>query len=138
MSLKVEKSIYDQLAATSAVTALVSTNIFFGNAAEGTAFPYITLIRISTDAVPVSSGANTNKTTNATIQVDIFARTYSSAKNVAGEVRTSLYGFSDTGGDPQLAPTLLVGEFDDMDEPKTGRGRPIYRVSQDYSVWFAD
>ena len=59
MSLKVEKTIYDKLAATAGVTALVSTNIFFVNAAQGTAYPYITLNRVTTDPVPsiVADGA---------------------------------------------------------------------------------
>tara|TARA_Y100000310_G_scaffold112096_1_gene110526 strand:- start:1282 stop:1698 length:417 start_codon:yes stop_codon:yes gene_type:complete len=138
MSLKVEKTIYDKLAATAGVTALVSTNIFFVNAAQGTAYPYITLNRVTTDPVPVAGGWNNRKTTNITLQVDILGATYSSVKNVADQVRTALYGYSDSGGDPSVGSVILVDESDDFEQPETGRARPVYRVQMDFSIWYAD
>ena len=138
MSEKVEKSVYDKLAGTSAVTTIVGTNIFYLNAPQGTALPYITINRVSTDAILTSSGPTATATTNVTDQVDMFGATYESVKLLADAVRATLFGWTDTGADPSISASLLTGERDELIPPATGTGVPVYQVSQDYSIWFSD
>lgn len=138
MSTKIEKSMRVKLAATTAVTTLVSTRIYYGNAVQGASFPYIVLNRISTDGIGVSAGQNASKTTNVRMQVDLWDDDYEGTKNLADAVRAALFGWTDPTADPSVGSCLLIDESDDLESPATGGTRPLYRVSQDYSVWYAD
>jgi hypothetical protein len=137
MSQKIERSVYQRLAAVSGVTNIVGTNIFYINADEGTAFPYITLLRITTDAMAVSSGTNSSGSTNVTDQIDMFGATYESVKLLADAVRSALFGWNSTGSDPSISSVILISERDEFERPASGKAVPIYRVTQDYSIWFA-
>lgn len=139
MSERIEKSVYDRLAASSDVTDIVGTSIFFINADQGTSMPYITMQRITTDPVSASNtGVTANKTTNVDMQINCLDVTYYGVKALAEAVRASLFGWSDSGGDPSISPALLTGESDDFDQPTTGKSTPTYRVIQSYSLWFSD
>jgi|TARA_R100001086_G_scaffold238110_2_gene162635 hypothetical protein len=138
MSMKIEKSVYDKLAATAAVTNLVSTKIFFMAADQGTALPYITILRVSTNAPLTSDGPTNIKTTNVTDQIDIWGPSYPSVKEIADAVRDALFGWTDTGADPTVGGSQLTGERDLLEPPIDGKRIPVFRVSMDFSVWFAD
>jgi len=138
MSGKIEKSVYDKRAGTSGVTDIVGTSIFFINAPQGTSFPFVTIQRVGTE--PINHATGNGGTFNVTDQIDMYDKGsagYEAVKNLADAVRDALSGWTDTTADPSVGMSLLVSERDDIERPEAGRGRPIYRVSQDYSIWFA-
>ena len=140
MSKKIEKSVRAKLAATAAVTTIVSTRMYFVNATPGATMPYLTIQRVSSNPINTSDGPTDNNTENVTDQITMFAagsKGYETVKNLADAVRTALWGWTDTGADPSVSASLLTDERDDFEQPATGRGTPVYSVQQDYSLWFS-
>lgn len=94
--MNIEQALVAELLDTAAVTALVSDRIDPGIRPEGSAFPSISLRRISG---PVEyTLASQAPRASPRFQIDCWGSTYSSAKDVADTVRSALKTFSGTMG----------------------------------------
>jgi hypothetical protein len=93
-------------------------------------FPAIRYSRITTSRT--LSLNSTVGVTNATIQVDSFASSYSDAKTLADEVRTALHGFSGTLG--TLKARLIKLETENDFSERDG-DRVTHMVAQRYALY---
>lgn len=114
--------------------AAITTRVQPVKANQAGSFPLITYQRISTS--PVNHATGTTDTTECRIQVDCWAETYVGSKALADAVRGALSGVADGSGDPQLSMIHLVSEIDLPESPDPGEDTTIYRVSQDYLIWY--
>jgi len=131
----IEASLRTRLAATAAVTAIVSTRMYYMQAPQATALPYVILERIDTNRLNTLSGSTT--TSEVRIQVACLASTYTGVKALADAVRTSLSGWTSPATDPVVAMVHLIDERDQLQAPQLGEDFGVYEIQQDYNVWYS-
>lgn len=102
-----------------AVGALVSGRCYPINAPEKPAAPYAVYFQVAN--APEVTLENTVPIENTRVQVDVYAKTYAEAQSLAAQVRTAMMGLT-------AVPLLSVDLFEQ--EVK------LYRVAQDFSIWF--
>lgn len=102
-----------------AVGALVSGRCYPLNAPEKPTAPYAVYFQVANapevtmeTAIPIE---------NTRVQVDVYAKTYAEAQTLAGATRTAMMGL---GAVPLLHADLFEQEV------------KLYRVVQDFSIWF--
>ena len=130
-----EDAIHDKLAATSAVTDLVSTSIFRGWRPQGSTGdpPCVSFMRV--DTVPVNAAAGSEALGNSRIQVDCWASTQVGARAIADAAKSALSGWTNASS-PAISPVLLLNDTDIPEPAEEGAGHREHRVSQDYSMWW--
>ena len=126
MSSELEKGLYAKLVAASTT----ASSRIYPSLPQGVTFPAIRYSRITTSRS--LSLTSTVGVTNATIQVDSFATSYSEAKTLADEVRTALHGFSGTLG--TLKARLIKLDTENDFSERDG-DRVTYMVAQRYSFY---
>lgn len=124
-----EQAFIGKLLATGAVTALVSTRIYFTDAPEPPTVPYVTLYRI--DAPRVHSLTGPSGLAAARIQVDVYAKSATAARAIGKAIRESIDGFRGLQSGVNVQGVLLLDEMDGYSESPELR-----RVTQDYRVWY--
>ncbi|HUT92365.1 MAG TPA: DUF3168 domain-containing protein [Thermoguttaceae bacterium] len=130
-----ETIIQARLEATTALTNAVSTRIYRYQRPRASALPAVTFQRINTHISNYSTGALTTK--NATFQVDAWAADMDTCRTVADAVTTALSGWSSTGTTPAFKMVHQVSDYDLSTPPTDGDDVMMYRISQDYLLWFA-
>jgi Protein of unknown function (DUF3168) len=100
---------------------------------QGVPLPAITYQRISTTRVdPLGEP---NFLADGRLQIDCWAASYGAVKDLADAVRRRLNGFAEAKGPrPRLAGIRALPSHLDDYETDT----EVYRVSQDFSVWFEE
>lgn len=140
-SAKFAKALTSALAGHAALTALVSTRIFCGLAAQGSALPRIIWHDITSTTEHTHDSATTSDPgcEESVVQFDIEARTPSGCRAVADDLAELLNGASLTHAD-----ALIQGAFKDSngfsqaiehDSDGTGEG---HRLSVDYRFLWRD
>ena len=129
-----ESQVYAQLAATSAVTDAVVARIYRFQRARGSALPCVAFQRVTSNVSNHSTGATTTK--RCTFQVDSYASDLDTVRTVADAVETALSGWSNTGGTPSISMSHLQSDIDIPPEPEHGTDAPLFRISQDYELWY--
>ena len=125
MSAELEKGLRTKLSGQTTAATRVYPRL-----PEQVTFPAIRYQRIST-VRNHSLDANVG-VTEATLQVDCMAKTYSKAKTIADEVRTILHGFTGTWG-TLIARHVTLDTENDFSEQDGDR--VIHWVAQRYRVW---
>jgi len=132
----VEQAIVERLKTSAAVNALVSTRIAPWEQKQSEALPYITYFRVSSDREHTMSGSN--GFCHAMIQIDCWAETYATAKDVAEAVRSVMDGYRGTIKGHYIG---VIQNMIDRDVPQrlsTGSERSLFRVLQEYRVAFRE
>lgn len=127
----IEEAVYNRLANTSAVTALVSTRIYAGMAPPGPTPPLVIFNKISGPRVATLDGPT--GLAQPTFQIDAYATTYLAAKNLANAVRIALDGWRATDGAVVIQGTSLLGERDGIEEGMSPPDR-WFRCGMDYEI----
>ena len=140
--MTLEDAIYDRLAAITAVTDLVGSRIYRHRRPQGSALPAISFGRVSTQ--PVNHAGGTTDTTEARIQIDCWSDDQSECRDLADAVRgdstaNGLNGWTRTGGgDPVISMVHLVTDIDLHENPTGGQDAIIWRINQDYLIWYTE
>ena len=130
-----EKRLYAKLAATSAVTALVTaTKIQPVKVPQSLSIPLITYERSGSD--PVNHATGTTTTASCIIEIDIYDDDYGDCKAIADAVRAALSGWSDATDDPQVSMCHLQDEMDLPLPPEAGQDLIVHHVNQTYLLWY--
>jgi hypothetical protein len=108
------------LVADATVLSLVGQRISPFLAAQGIDRPYVTLQR--TALTPQNHLRGNGNLDYVRVQVDSWAETYESVRNVANACRAAW----------EAAGNSVLGEFDNYD-PQVDPG--LYRITQDFQVW---
>jgi hypothetical protein len=130
--MSLEDAIYQRLKADEAIAALVD-DIYRTWRPQTQTGDCITFQRISTTPFQSSDGAIDVE--KARIQVDIWSTSQSTARSIAEAVKDSLNGWNQDSG-PAINMTTLESDQDTEEEPRTGKGKPDWRISQDYVFTF--
>lgn len=136
----IEEAIYAKLANDPLVRPLITTanvvRCYRMAARQDAAMPYIVMQRIDTASVQNTTGLS--GLARARVQIDCYATKPAAVWDLAEKVKLSLMkdgwavGLHTVQGVTHLdTRELPVGPFD-------GRGEPIYRVMQDYGIWFGE
>ena len=131
----VESQIYTQLAATIAVTDVVSTRIYRYQAPRAAALPYLTFQRIDTQIENHATGATV--TTHCRVMVDSWGEDMDTVRKLADAVGTAISGWSNPGGSPSISMCHQISDVDLSEIPDEGNDQMLFRISQDYELWYA-
>ena len=126
MSSELEKGIYTLLSTNSPLTS-AGTRVY-PSLPQGVTFPAIRYTRVSTTRT-LALNANVG-VTNATVQIDCFAQSYSAAKALADAVRVILHGY--TGSLGTLTARLVKLEME-TDFVERDGDRETYMIVQRYA-----
>lgn len=128
-----EAGLYSRLTGDTDVSALVSTRVYPHVAPQGASLPYLTYYRVTTNRAPVMSGAV--DLINPRIQVDVWASTYTGARDLADKVRHALDQWTGSAGGVSFRWVSLVDERDSIEPAQDASEEPTYRVSLDIETW---
>lgn len=126
-----EKALIDKLLTAPAVTAIVGTRLFFGQAPPNPGLPYVVLWRVGAPRVYSLSGPT--GLAHARIQFDLWASTAKQARQVGNEIRAVLSGMREQVGDISLQCVLLLNELDAYEDAPE-----LLRITQEYRVWYQE
>ena len=125
MSSALEKGLYSKLSGQT-----TAKDRIYPRLPEQVIYPAIRYQRISTVRVHAIDGAV--GVTDALIQIDCVAKTYSQAKTLADEVRVILHGYTGTWGTLIARHVTLDMETDDYDQDGD---RVTHWIMQQYRIW---
>jgi hypothetical protein len=128
-----EEGIIAKLLATSGVTDLVSQRVSPGRRPQASALPAITLTTIS--GAPVYTDDGESGLASASIEINCWGETYSSAKAVARAVKAALSAFAGEAGGVTVQNILLDAERDFSESGSNASAYP-YRTNLDLTCWF--
>jgi len=135
--VSIEAALYSYLSGVSAVTALVSTRIYPGQAPEATAKPYIVHHRISGRRFPSVTGPS--GMVRARIQIDIVAATRASALAVFEVLRNNLDGWRQATMVSEYVLSInLDDERSDIVAPTDGADPGTHRMTTDWIVLYGE
>lgn len=132
-------SVYEQLAADTTVTDIVSTSIYRGSAPQSAAIPYVVMHEISKPHAHHLGGAS--GLAMPRIQIDCIANDPDTCETISEAIRDTLDGFRGTLGTSNttnVRKMWLDTELDDNFSPQDGSDVPIYRRIMDFSVAHAE
>jgi hypothetical protein len=119
-----------------AVTAMVGTRIFPGLLPQRADFPAVVYGQISSERVS-AMGQDTG-TVRSIWQIDCYAKTYGSARELASKVRKSLQRKLGSVAIPSNGAKLLQGLFVEADTDLFEDETQLHRVSTDYVIWYVE
>jgi len=124
----------------STITDLVSERIYPAQGKFKDTYPLILYTRIGSIYFDTMEGLAHDGLAVVSLQLDIYGKGYATAKEVAARVRDYLHTFSGTitAGEYYLTvrSIRMTVERDGFDNPTDGRTDGIYRVIQEYDLWF--
>lgn len=130
----IEQALMTWLLATSGITSLVSTRIYFAVAKQEVAKPYMVINKIS--GVRELSHETNSHLAHPRFQFSIFGTTYSSVKAVAAALQSALQGYTGTMGG---TGGVVVGNSIYEDETDLDPGEQgLFGVACDYIIWHYD
>lgn len=134
----IEHQLWQLIRNDATIRSFIGNRIFPGRAPRGQTFPYLTYFRLTSERYPTLSG--TNSLARARIQFDAWSDSYDQARRLAERLRLCMDGhesgdFAITFG---IYGVFLKDEFEDYQPPKSGRETGIYRVGQDYEIFFKE
>jgi hypothetical protein len=124
-----EAALIAYLLASTPVAAVVAARVYPNDRPQGSAFPSITVTRIS--GGPLYADDGETGLDNGRVQVDCWALTYTAAKDLAALVRARLSGVHGVSG----FQFIMLSDERDIREGGGNVAEYPFHVSQDYDVW---
>ena len=128
MSAELEKGLYSKLTGNSPQT--LAADRVYPRLPQGVTFPAIRYQRINTKRTHAIDG--TVGVTEATVQIDCMAQSYSEEKTLADSVRVILHGFKGSWG---TLTARLVSLDTENDFYEQDGDRITHWVTQRYRIW---
>lgn len=122
------KAIYKLLTSATAVTALVSTRIYPDMATQDAAYPFIVYSHENTTPTNTKDGVSPMDMDSFDIQV--FAKSYSVAQDIASKIRTALDRFKGTSEGVKIGQII----FDNQQSIDMDFDNHIYAIVQTYMI----
>lgn len=126
-----EEVLRAKLLATAALTTIVQQRVDWNARPQGDDLPAVSLELIS--SLPQITMDGPAAWTRARVQIDVWARTHKSSRDIANIIATALHGFRDTLSAVRIR-TFIISRRGDTDTDTTGT---IHRASIDALVWYA-
>jgi hypothetical protein len=128
----VEHALLKHLLAQSALAALVGEKIYYVNAPQEVANPYIVFFKVS--AVRETSLTGTSHLVNSRFQFSIFSETYYQAKQIAEQIQLALQDKNNEviGGTGGVRVSIQYDNEQDLYEPEAG----LYHVPVEYLIYY--
>lgn len=127
-----EEGVVDLCEASVTVAGITST-IRPGLMDESDSLPGITFQRIVTTETTTTEGAG--GLSWATIQVNCWAVAYGAVRALAEAVRIAMTDQTEIDLLPGISRTAIASGMHDLGEsPMSGKGRPTFGISQDFSI----
>lgn len=138
-----EEALRRILLADSDVTDLISERVYPSQARFRSIYPLVLYTRTDSEYFETLHGLAGGGLAHASIQLDIFGRGYTAARATAKAVRIVLNAYAGVvAGDNDDSLTIsrirLVTKRDGFENPTDGRTTGIYRIIQEYDLWFSD
>ncbi len=127
--MSVETIIFSKLTSVAGLTDLVKTRIFPLLAPQDITKPFVTFQRISSGRVKNLQGASFTAQTR--FQIDCYATSYISARQIAEQLRLALDGWSDYTANPAIKGSSLIT---DSDFSITETDPKLYRVMMEFLI----
>ena len=108
-------AIRDKLVNTTAITDICSTRIYPSYLPQNPTLPAI-VFKLIDDKVPSDTLEGTGSLFRAVMEFNVFASTYSAAKNLSEEIRLAIQGYSGTNLSVNIKGVHFENEFDDFEE----------------------
>lgn len=135
--MSLETAIYSYLSGVTAVTDLVGTRIYPGQAPQGVALPYVIQFRVSTRRFPHVGGPSGMVRTR--IQIDVYAATLDSAQSVFDALRDNLDGWRATLMDDVYVQSVnLDDEANDFTPSQDGADPGVHRIRADFIFVYSE
>lgn len=124
------------LVGTSAVTTLIGSRIYPVMAPASAPLPLVTWRR---------AGISRSHTLSApmgvpqvTIEYQIYAATYETARDIADAMRVVLDGYGGTVDNVTIRQTSLENEVDEFVQLQGSELPAVYQITQNYDVWWQE
>jgi hypothetical protein len=135
--VNVEAAFQVYLTGKAAISAIVSTRVYPGFAPQqGTVYPCMTMQRVSTRHIRSMLGGS--QLAYIRIQLNIWARTYKAAKDLADVVRMNTDGFAGSFGGATVGSCLMEDEGDIDFLSEGAEPQRLFGVRQDYMIAFEE
>jgi hypothetical protein len=132
--MRIETALIIKLKATSGVTSLTGSRIYYINdVIQKVEYPYVVIQTVSNPAEYVLSGSQTLR--SARIQLSIISDTYTECQSVADAIKTAIHYFKGTMGGTggvDVAGCFLDGENDIESEPE------LFGIAVDYLLKYSE
>lgn len=138
--MSIETALYDKVTATAAITSLIGSGAsarFYPDLAPASPTrPYVTYRTISTTRSRHFGGVSNSQVDFARVQVDVWAATPGSRRDVADAIRAAFDGFSGSMGDEALdvRRVEVIGPQMSYDLPTADDELPLYRATLDLEI----
>lgn len=133
--MTIEDAIYTKLSSDASVSGIVSDRVYPYVASSSATLPYVVFQKVS--GGPINQNTGSTGTINVRIQIDVLHDNYEDCRTLAEAVFSAMDGWRDVSADPSVSSCLMVEERDDFDEPQAAGRQFVYRVIQDYSIWYS-
>lgn len=127
--MSISSTVYSRLNDSSITATVPASRIYPTEPERGTDWPFI--VYRTTATSPVTSMAGTSGVTNYAVQVDVWAKSLSSADSIANAVAARLHCYR--GGN--VVGAFLIEQSNEQLADETEGD--IYHTVQSYSVWAA-
>lgn len=111
--MTIHSEIYSRLSGYSGLTALVSTRIYPNLAPQNVTYPYVTFRQVS--AVRESGFGADIDIIRTRIQLDAFAETHLSSRNIAAQIIAALQRWSNPSGTPEVIDVQIDNDMDQFE-----------------------
>lgn len=128
-----EEAIRSRLLATSGVTSLVGSRVYWGSRPQGGTLPDIIIRNIS--GAPIYTDDGESGLAEARLEIDCYGETFGNAKSVARAVIVSLSAFFGQVGGVTFQYILLDSERDFRDAG-INADEYLFRTNMDFIVWY--
>jgi len=124
--------LYSKLTATTGITDIVETRIYYGIAPTNADVPYLTYMRISDDQIHHTGAASAF--TRCQYQFSCWAFKELTSDNIANAVRNALDGFNGTLGSTRTR-IQMTDQVDLYDSPDDGSQAGLWHIAVTFDIW---
>ena len=131
--MEIEEALTAYLLAHTGLAALVGTKIYWHEAPQGTALPFVIGQNVSDVKNPIHGGISTLENPNH--QFTAYAATKKSAKAIAKQIKAALLGYSGTLSGVQIHNIQLLNELSTLEKSADGTTK-VYATDLEFQVFY--
>lgn len=133
---ELEQAVYSRLTGHAGLAALVGSRVYPLVLPQRPTLPAVTYQRV--EALRQSAMGVDTGLASARVQVDSWATTYAGSKGVAAQVRAALQRWRGTEAGVTVEDAFLERDQDLFEDEGSSAEGKLYRVSQDYLIWYRE
>lgn len=136
--MQIEEAIFAKLTTDAAVSALVSTRVYPGQAPQSSALPLIVYQQAAQQKLQTLTGViNLN---SHTMSLDMWGESYAAVKALYHAVRNCLVGFRGelSGGQVDVRGIFEESGDDGAEPPVHAEEEGLYRAGLELNIWYGN